>query len=144
MAKKLPPTALLMSIVVLVILGIIAGPLIESVATEEQMATNILLSAIPFILIFAAIILTFIALIVFVSNLLSHKISVRVYQPIERVIIGGIVLGVVGMFQPWSFRLYQVGFFVLLISTLSFILWSHITPKGEVLEQEEVAAIANG
>lgn len=142
MAKKLPvPIALPISVVVLLILGLIAGPIIESTATEEQMATNILLSAIPFILIFAAIILTFITLIILVSNLLSGKIPERIYRPIERVIIAGIILGIIGMFQPWSFALYRIGFFMVLISTLCFIVWSHTTPKGEAVEQEQVAAV---
>ena len=144
MAKKLPvPIALPIIIVVLLILGVIAGPIIASVATDEQLATNVFLSAIPFILIFAAIILTFITLIILTSNLLSHKIPERVYRPIERVIIAGIVLGIIGMFQPWSFVLYRIGFFMLLISTLGFILWSHVRPKGVGVEQEEqIAAVS--
>jgi len=143
MAKKLPvPIALPIIIVVLLILGAIAGPIIASVATEEQLATNILLSAIPFILFFAAIILAFIALIILASNLLSHKIPERIYRPVERIIIAGIVLGIIGMFQPWSFVLYRIGFFTLLISTLSFILWSHVRPKGEAVEQEHIAAVS--
>jgi hypothetical protein len=137
MAKKLPvPIALPIIIVVLLILGVIAGPIIESAASEEQLATNILLSAIPFILIFAAILLTFITLISLASYLLSHKIPEQVYRPIERVIIAGIILGIIGMFQPWAFVLYRIGFFMLLISTLCFILWSHVKPKGVAVEEQ--------
>ncbi|MFN8458761.1 MAG: hypothetical protein U0401_29600 [Anaerolineae bacterium] len=124
------PLGLLISVVILLILGAAAGPVIRSLATPEQMATNVLLSAIPFVLIFAAIVLTFITLVAFVSSLLSHNIAPNVYRPIELTIIGGIVLGVVGMFQPWWFQGYRIGFFVLLISTLSFILWSHVVPRG--------------
>jgi hypothetical protein len=131
------PIALPIIIVVLVILGVIAGPFIESNFTEEQLATNVFLSAIPFILIFAAIILTFITLIILASNLLSNRIPERIYKPIERVIIAGIVLGIFGMFQPWSFALYRIGFFMVLISTLCFILWSHIKPKSEAVEEQE-------
>lgn len=143
MAKKLPvPIALPIIIVVLLVLGIIAGPIIQSTATEEQLATNVFLSAIPFILIFAAIILAFITLIILASNLLSHKIPERIYRPLERVIIAGIILGIIAMFQPWSFVLYRIGFFMLLISTLGFILWSHVRPKGVDIEQEEqIAAV---
>ena len=144
MAKKLPvPIALPIIIVVLLILGVLAGPIIASTATEEQLATNVFLSAIPFILIFAAIILTFITLIILTSNLLSHKIPERIYRPLERVIIAGIILGIIGMFQPWSFVLYRIGFFMLLISTLGFILWSHVKPKGVGVEQEgKVVAVS--
>ena len=144
MAKKLPvPIALPIIIIVLLILGIMAGPFIESNFTEEQLATNVFLSAIPFILIFAAIILTFITIIILASNLLSNRIPERIYRPVERIIIAGIVLGIIGMFQPWSFVLYRIGFFMVLISTLSFILWSHIRPKGEAVEEQEQIAAAS-
>jgi hypothetical protein len=143
MAKKLPvPIALPIIIVVLLILGVLAGPFIESNFTEEQLATNVFLSAIPFILIFAAIILTFITIIILASNLFSNKIPERIYRPVERIIIAGIVLGIFGMFQPWSFVMYRVGFFMVLIATLCFILWSHIKPKSEIIEEQEQLAVA--
>ena len=142
MAKIRPrvPIALPISAVVLFILGLIAGPIIDSVATEEQLATNVLLSAVPFILIFVSIILVFITLIVLIASALSNNISERVYRPIERIIIAGIILGVIGMFQPWSFALYRIGFFVLLFSTLGFIVWSHVVPKGA--PQEEIGSMS--
>lgn len=123
------PTGLAIAIVVTLILGFAAGPFIEARATPEQMARNVLLSAIPFILIFAAIVLTYITIITIVARLLNDNISHRVYRPIELTLIGGIILGVLGMFQPWVFALYKTGFFVLLVSTLGFILWSHVVPK---------------
>ena len=99
-------------------------------ATEEQLAQNVLLSAIPFILVFISILLTFIMLIVVVARRLNGNISRRHYRPIELTIIGGIALGIFGMFQPWVFGFFKLGFLLLLFSTLSFILWSHITPKA--------------
>lgn len=122
------PLALIIWIVGLLIAGLAAGPLINAVATPQQLADNVLLNALPFILIFVAIILTFIALIVATGSLLNHRIPERAYRPVERLLIAGIVLGVIGMFQPWALIFYQVGFMVLLISTLGFILWSHIIP----------------
>jgi len=101
----------------------------------------VFLNAIPFVLIFVSIILTFIALIVVVSSLLSNNMSPRIYQFIERLLIAGIVLGVVGMFQPWLFIAYRYGFILLLFSTLAFILWSHILPKGQKA-QEEIGPVA--
>lgn len=138
MAKKRPrvPIGLLISIVVLLILGAIAGPIIQSLATPEQLANNILLGAVPFILIFVAIVLTFIALIVLVASMLNENIAPRPYRLIESMLIAGIVLGVVGMFQPWLHILYKFGFLVLLVSTLGYILWSHITPKGFQRQEE--------
>ncbi len=56
------------SIAILLILGSIAGPLIRSNFTEKERAANVFLEAIPFILIFVAIILTFITLIVLVGS----------------------------------------------------------------------------
>ncbi|MBI1879007.1 MAG: hypothetical protein HYR94_12450 [Chloroflexi bacterium] len=135
------PIGLPISVVVLLILGAVASPITRAIFTERQFSTNVLLSAIPFVCIFAAIVLAFITLVAFVANLLNHNISLRVYRPIELTIIGGIALGVIGMFQPWSFIVYRVGFFVLLFSTLSFILWSHVIPKG-VSHTEDVGSVS--
>jgi len=55
----------------------------------------------------------------------------------ERVTIGGIVLGVIMMFQPWFFALFSWGFYLLLLATLAFIVWSHVAPADE---EEEIAA----
>lgn len=124
------PIWLPITIILLLILGFSAEPFIKSSVTEEQLAQNVLLSAIPFILVFIAIILTFITLIVIAARLLNNTISHRYYRPVEWALIGGIAAGIVGMFQPWVFALFKVGFFVLLLSTLGFILWSHINPKA--------------
>jgi hypothetical protein len=135
------PLALPLIAVVLLGLGLLAGPMIQARATPEQLASNVLLSAIPFILIFIAIILTFILLIVVLASMLNNNIPLRIYQPVERVLIAGIVLGIVGMFQPWAFIFYRIGFFVLLFSTLGFIVWSHIVPKG-VRRQEDLGPLS--
>jgi hypothetical protein len=123
------PVGLLISIVILLILGAIAGPVIQSNATEEQLATNVLLAAIPFILIFVAILLAFIAVIALVGSVLNNRVSEGTYRWVERIIIAGIVFGVIGMFQPWLFVFYRYGFLLLLFSTLAFILWSHVSPE---------------
>ena len=133
------PYGLIISAIVSFVLGLAAGPLIRSWATEEQLARNVLLNAIPFILIFVSILLTFITLITVISRLLSNNIEARLYRIVETIIIAGIVLGVIGMFQPWHMIFYKYGFMVLLISTLSFILWSHIQPKG-IRRQEQFAS----
>ncbi len=123
------PIGLPVSAAALLVLGLVANFVIPAAATPEQLADNVLLNAIPFILVFVSIILTFITLIVAVASLLSHTISAQAYRRVEAVFIGGIVFGVVGMFQPWLFAWYQVGFLILLLSTLGFILWSHVTPR---------------
>jgi hypothetical protein len=124
------PIGLPISVVVTLIIGLAADPFIESTFTEEQLARNVLLAAIPFVFIFVAIILAFIMLVWLAATSLSDNIPERIYRPIERITIVGIALGVIGMFQPWSFAAYRIGFFVLFFSTLAFILWSHIVPKG--------------
>ncbi len=130
------PVTLLIVIAVLLVLGFLAGQYINSTMTEEQLADNVFINAVPFVLIFVAIILTFIAFIVVVASMLDNNISSRIHRIIEQILIVGIVLGVVGMFQPWLFEGYKYGFVLLLISTLCFILWSHITPRREVLQEE--------
>jgi hypothetical protein len=124
------PVGLLLAVAVLLGLGAAAGPVIRSMATPEQLSANILLDALPFILIFVAIILAFIALIAMAAGALNHRVSAAVYRPIETVLIAGIVLGVLGMFQPWLHLFYKWGFVLLLVSTLGFILWSHVVPRA--------------
>lgn len=127
--RSLIPAKLLVSAAVVLILSPIARPVIETLATRERVSQNVLLSAIPFVLFFVALVLVYMALIVFAGKLLSNRVPEGVYRTIEYVLIAGIALGVVGMFQPWLFALFKISFFVLLLSTLSFILWSHITLK---------------
>jgi len=136
------PVGLFIAIAVTLILGLVASPLISSLTTPKQRATNVLLSAIPFILIFVAILLTFISLIKMSANLLNDNISPRIFRIVETVLIVGIVLGILGMFQPWLIIFYKYGFIVLLVSTLGFIWWSHIKPKEE-RRQDDTGSSAN-
>ena len=126
------PVGLLISIAILLILGKISSPLIHANFTEKERIANVFLEAIPFILTFVAIILTFIALISLMASVLNDNIARQTHQMIERIIMVGIVGGVVGLFQPWWFSIYKYSFMFLLVSTLSFILWSHIRPKREL------------
>ncbi|HSG17168.1 MAG TPA: hypothetical protein VLE70_12715 [Anaerolineae bacterium] len=125
------PRGMPISAVILLILGLIARQVWPNIFTEEQMAGNVLLAAIPFILVFAAIIIAFMSLVWYASAKLGGNVPEKTYRPIEYVLIGGILLGILLMFQPWVFELFRVGFFLLLGSTLGFILWSHVTPKEE-------------
>jgi hypothetical protein len=127
--RSLVPAKLLVSAAGALILSPIARPVIETLATPEEMSENVLFSAIPFILVFVAIVLVYMALIVFAGKLLSNRVSEGVYHIIEYVLIAGIGLGVFGMFQPWLFISFKISFLVLLFSTLSFILWSHVILK---------------
>ena len=56
------PRGMPISAVILLVLGLIAMQVVPNIVTEEQMARNVLLAAIPFILIFAAIIIAYMSL----------------------------------------------------------------------------------
>jgi hypothetical protein len=129
------PVGLIIAIVVTLVLGLVASPVIKGLTTEKQRATNVLLSAIPFILIFVSILLVYISLINMSASMLNNNISAHTYNTIEKILIVGIVLGIFGMFQPWLLVFYKVGFLVLLVSTLGFIWWSHIKPKRELRQK---------
>jgi ABC-type phosphate transport system permease subunit len=51
--------------------------------------------------------------------------------------MGGIVIGILFMFQPVTQSLYSIGFTLLLVSLLLFIAVSHITPRREAAEEED-------
>ncbi len=57
--------------------------------------------------------------------------TAKAYNRIERVIIGLMIVGMVGMFQPISAELFRYGFLTLLFSTIGFIIISHMSPKPE-------------
>lgn len=95
------------------------------------------MNALYFILGFLVILGLFITFIRWVAGRLSYKIAAARFTYIERIIIAGIVLGVISMFQPWLFVGYKYGFLVLLFSTLAFIVWSHVTPAPTVFAEAE-------
>jgi H+/Cl- antiporter ClcA len=136
MHRPTVPRGLPIAGVVLIVLGVVALQVIPRVATPEQLAKNVLLSAIPFILIFAAIIILYISFIWALATALKEVISARTYNIVMKIIIAGILLGIVGMFQPWAMVFYTYGFVLLLFSTLTYIVWSHITPKVEDVQEE--------
>ncbi|MCX6029332.1 MAG: hypothetical protein NT169_08520 [Chloroflexi bacterium] len=123
------PVKLLIVAAALLVLGLVAVQVIPMLVAGTAAAQNVLLNAVPFILIFVAILLTFIGLIVFVTRSLNNNVSERIFRPVEAILIAGIVLGVVGMFQPWLFILFQIGFYVLFFSLLGYMIWSHVLPK---------------
>jgi len=132
------PRGLPISGVICLILGLILWQVIPNSFTEEQIADDVIIAAVPFILVFASIIITFMTIVWLASIRLSDNIAEKVYRPVEYVLIGGIVIGVLLMFQPWVFQLFRVGFFMLLLSTIGYILWSHVRPKV-ASEAEELA-----
>lgn len=99
----------------------------DSQLSPEQ-RNEVLIKAIPFVAVFVSIVLAFICLIVLVAVSFGGKVPPRTYGPIEAIIIAGILLGVVGLFQWWKLFAYQYGFLLLLVSVLLFMVWSHFAP----------------
>ena len=126
-----PPRGLLIAAALLVLFALVAGPIGQALVPPEQQAKAILVLALPFISIFVAILLVFIYGIFVLAARFNGIIPPKVYQPIEAVIIAGIVLGVIGMFQGVTIFGYQFGFLLLLFSTLAFTAWSHVVPKTQ-------------
>ena len=128
------PKAMPIIALILLVLGIALSPFIQDIFAEEQLNKNPLLSGIPFLLVFISIILFFMSFIWWLSNRLNFRVSDKTYQIIEKIFIGGIVLGIIMMFQPWVFVFFRYGFYLLLLSTLAFIVWSHITAAPPIDE----------
>lgn len=106
-------------------------PLFSSVApglVAEATRSSVLFQALPFFMAFVGILLVFILLIVLVALRFNGKVPRRTYKGIESLCIAGILFGTVCLFNPWSVVPYRYGFILLLVSLLSFILWSHVAP----------------
>jgi hypothetical protein len=129
-----PPITLLIIAAVLLILGLVMNSLMSTLS-EDVLRDNLMIMAIPFLAIFIAILLFYIALINTLSRAFSGHIPPRVYRVLFGVAVVGIVLGVIMMFQPWALAIYRVGFMVLLVSLLSFMVISHISPRPRTIEE---------
>lgn len=129
--RDLIPLKLLIAGVVLLALSFAARPVLAALVPNLQSSTNVLLLALPFLLVFVPIILGFMAVIVFVSKILHQRVPERTYKIIEYVFIAGILVGIVSMFQPWTFALFKPGFFVLFGSLIAFMIWSHVAMKHD-------------
>lgn len=97
---------------------------------SEAQQNEVLIKAIPFVAVFASIVLAFIMIVVLVAMTFGGRVPQRAYRPIEMIIIIGILAGVVGLFQGWKLFAYQLGFLLLLVSVLGFMVWSHLTPMS--------------
>jgi hypothetical protein len=66
--------------------------------------------------------------------------SRKIYARVERTIIALMMLGMLGMFQPLAVDLFRYGFLLLLLSTILFIIISHLSPKPELVEDSASAS----
>lgn len=127
MSKYIGPIKWLGGIAVLLFaFALVFDPLTQGLSEDAR--KSVLLRAVPFFATFVGVLLLFILVIAIVAIRFNGKVPGRSYQGIEYTIIAGILVGVVCLFQPWSFVPYRYGFLLLLGSTLSFILWSHVMP----------------
>ncbi len=53
----------------------------------------------------------------------------RAYNLIMRMILAGLVIGMLGMIQPFSLALFKPAFLILFFCTLGYIVFSHVNPK---------------
>jgi hypothetical protein len=127
--RRLVPLKMLIAAAVIFGLSFATRPLIAAFVPPEVASSEVLIIAVPFLFIFVPIILSYMSFIVFVGKLLEQRVPERVYKVIEYMFIAGIVLGILGMFQPWAFPLFKIGFFVLFGSLLGFMVWSHVAMK---------------
>ena len=134
--KIRPPLALPVISVLLVIFGALYGRYILVLIPVEEQINNVILTAVPFICYFVAILLVYIFLINLFSQILNHRISPKIYNPLNFLIIAGIIGGILMMLQPFTITLFKASFMVVLVSLLLFIFWSHIIP-AHVAEEDE-------
>jgi len=136
--KKIrPPFILLIISVVIVILGILYQNFILTGIPEQTRIDNVILIAVPFICYFVAILLVYIFFINISGQLLSGRVSEKLYKLLNLILIVGIILGIIMMLQPFTMVLFKISFMIVLISLLLFILWSHVTPVLSPMEEEE-------
>ena len=135
--KVRPPYVLPIVSFLLVILGFLYGKFILINIPEQTRIDNVIMIAVPFICYFVAIILVYIFLINVTSQILSNKISQKIYKPLNLIFIAGIIGGIILMLQPFTIVLFRISFMVVLVSLLFFMVWSHVTPAAVPEDEEE-------
>lgn len=63
-----------------------------------------------------------------VVQVMKRRPSARI---VEQMTVLGMMVGILGMFQSWQIWAYENGFYLLLISTLGFIVVSHIGSQND-------------
>jgi hypothetical protein len=135
--KVHPPYVLPLVAVIISILGFLYSILLLPTFPEQTRIDNVILIAVPFICYFVAIILIYIFLINVIMQKFNHKISPKVYRPINFLTIAGIIGGIILMLQPLSIVLFRMSFMIVLVSLLLFMVWSHVIPAAVPDDEEE-------
>ncbi len=129
-SKYLGPIKRLGGIAILLFVFALLFSVIGNSVFSEETRKGVFINAVPFITAFIGILLLFILVIVLVAKRYNGKVPARCHGAIERTLVIGILFGVFFLFQPFSIVPYRYGFLLLLVATLSFILWSHVVPAG--------------
>lgn len=103
-----------------------------AIALVAIIALEIRITAVVAIPLFVATIVEFGFLIAYTARTTYGRVSQRVFMVGVLTIIGSILIGVVLMFQPWTPKVFNLGFDFVLIALLAFNIWSHVTPRHEV------------
>ncbi len=129
--------------IVLIIIGTVTSPpAIPPPTHPGDPPPNLVTTLAPFMFIFVAIILAFIAFIIFLATALNQKIDPALFRRVEIGLIAGIIIGVVAMIQPFVVVLFGYGFLLLLACTIGFIIWSHLVPRNAVVPDEPVTTVS--
>jgi hypothetical protein len=116
-------------ILLMIVIGLVFPTLTSGASQETQ--ESVLYQAIPFVAYFWAILLTYILTIALLAIRFTGRMPVRTHRPMERVLMIGILAGIVSLFQAFAFPPFQYGFPIVLASLLGYILWTHIAPAGK-------------
>ena len=114
--------------IILAVVGFLLAQIIPTLPVETQRV--VIIQSLPFVGIFVAILLIFILIIVMVAMRLNLKVPHRTQRAIELTIIAMIIGSIIALFQSWNIVGYNYGFVMLVLSTLGYILWSHIVPRN--------------
>jgi hypothetical protein len=110
--------------------GVLAA--LMTIALVVMIALKVRITAAVAIPLFVATILEFGFLIAYTARATKGRVSQRVFMVGVLTIIGSILIGIVLMFQPWTPKVFNLGFDFVLIALLAFNVWSHITPRPEI------------
>jgi hypothetical protein len=120
-------------------LGIIGGvlALIMAAVVAAVGVGKWVISAQVVIPLLVATIVEFGFIIAMTSRLLRGKVGQRAFMAGVLTIIGMILVGVVLMFQPFTPKVFNLGFDFVLIALLAFNIWSHVTPRPNAAAQQD-------
>jgi hypothetical protein len=118
--RVVSPTVGAILVIVLVVLRLVLAAVLPP--AQAQVA--------KFMTVFLAILFAFIFFGVYLASVVfGGRVSKRVFVIVEIIIIAGILIGALGMFQPWHHIGYSLRFNLLPASTLAFTVWSHVTQE---------------